>query len=48
MSVRRYQFEPLKNCSGNVEEDCGDKGETSNTVNIMNIIWRLSYRPTVQ
>ena len=31
MSVRSYQFEPLKKCSGNVEEDCGDKGETSKT-----------------
>ena len=31
MSVRPYQFEPLKKCSGRVEEDCGDKGKTSNT-----------------
>ena len=31
MSVRPYQYEPLKKCSGNVEEDCGDKGDTSNT-----------------
>ena len=30
MSVRPYQFEPLKKCSENAEEDCGDKGETSN------------------
>ena len=30
MSVRPYQFKPLKKCSGHVE-DCGDKGETSNT-----------------
>ena len=30
MSVRPYQFEPLKKCSGHVEEDCVDKGETSN------------------
>ena len=30
MSVKPYQFEPLKKkkCSGNVEEDCGDKTET--------------------
>ena len=41
MSVRPYQFEPLKKCSGHVAEDCGDTGETSN---IMNIIWRLNYR----
>ena len=41
MSVRPYQFEPLKKCPGHVEEDCGDTGETSN---IMNMIWRLSYR----
>ena len=31
MSVRPYQFEYLKKCSGHVEEDCRDKGETSNT-----------------
>ena len=31
MSVRPYQFEPLKKCSWYVEEDCWDKGETSNT-----------------
>ena len=30
MSFRPYQFEPLKKCSENAEEDCGDKGETSN------------------
>ena len=30
MSVRPYQFEPLKKCSENAEEDCRDKGETSN------------------
>ena len=30
MSVRPYQFEPLKKCSGNTEEDCRDKGEVSN------------------
>ena len=30
MSIRPYQFKPLKKCSGNAEEDCGDKGETSN------------------
>ena len=27
MSVRPYQFEPLKKCSENAEEDCGNKGE---------------------
>ena len=31
MSVRPYQFEPLKKCSWYVEEDCWDKEETSNT-----------------
>ena len=31
MSVRLYQLEPLKKCPGHAEEDCGDKGETSNT-----------------
>ena len=31
MSVRPYQLEPLKKCSGHVEEDCEDKGEISNT-----------------
>ena len=30
MSVRPYQFEPLKMCWGNTEEHCGDKGEISN------------------
>ena len=44
MSVRSYQFEPLKKCSGNVEEDCGDKGELQKRVNIMNAIWRISSR----
>ena len=29
MSVRLYQFEPLKKCPGNAKEDCGDKGEAS-------------------
>ena len=31
MSVRPYQFEPLKKFLGHVEEDCGDKREASNT-----------------
>ena len=31
MSVRPYQFEPLKKCSEHVEEDCGDNKKTSNT-----------------
>ena len=30
MSVRRYQFERLKKCSRNAEEDWGNKGEASN------------------
>ena len=30
MSVRPYQFKPLKKCSENGEEDCRDKGEISN------------------
>ena len=30
MSVRPYQFEPLKNCSRNAKEDSGNKGEASN------------------
>ena len=42
MSVRPYQFKPLKNCLGHVKEDCGDKGETSNTGEY-NVIWRLNY-----
>ena len=25
------QFEPLERCSGHVEKDCGDQGETLNT-----------------
>ena len=29
MSVRPYQFEPLKKCPGNAKEDCGDKGKAS-------------------
>ena len=31
MSVKPYQLEPLKKCSGHVEEDCRDNEETSNT-----------------
>ena len=30
MSVRPYQFEPLKKCSGNAEEDCREKGKNLN------------------
>ena len=45
MSIRPYQFEPLKKRPGHVEKDCGDKGESSNMGDdIMNAIWRLSYR----
>ena len=31
MSVRPYQFKPLKKCLEQVEEDYRDMGETSNT-----------------
>ena len=44
MSVRPYQFDPLQKCSVHVEEDCGGKGETSNTgeYNECNLETRLS------
>ena len=44
MSVRPYQFEPLKKCSGHVEEGWGVREKLQIRVNTMNVTWRLSYR----
>ena len=38
MSVRLNQFEPLKKCSGHVEEECGVRKKLRILVNIMNVI----------
>ena len=45
MSFRPYHFEPLTKCSGHAEEDCGGVREKLQVrANVMNVIWKLSYR----